>query len=157
MRAQKSTPIFKNFIDEKQISGYDKNNKTHNMGWTKMKWLKTRKGTALLMFLISVLFAVALGGLFSLFQRRFLNSALMMYLLFSAPMSLAAVLLLITNIPDDFVWGIACGCYYGTLGIAVLIEKLGWDMSDEARFTISAVIAVLICYIVWLKKKPKEK
>ena len=123
----------------------------------KMKWLKTRKGTALLMFLISVLFAVVFGGLLSLFLGHFLNTVLNTYLILSAPMSLAAVLLLITNIPDDFVWGIACGCYYGTLGIAVLIEKLGWYMSDEARFTISAVIAVLVCYIVWLKKKPKKK
>lgn len=122
-----------------------------------MKWLKTKKGDALILFLTSVLVAAILGGLISLFGRRFLNSALMMYLLFSAPMSLAAVLLLITNIPDDFVYGIACGCYYGTLGIAILIEELGWYMSDKARFTISAVIAILICYIVWLKKKPKKK
>ena len=51
---------------------------------------------------------------------------------------------------------ISYGLYYGTLGISVLIDKLGWYMPDEAKYIIGAVISGLICYIVWLKKQPKK-
>lgn len=80
----------------------------------------------------------------------------MMYLLFCAPLTLMGILLLITNISEDCVSWISYGLYYGTLGISVLIDKLGWYMPDEAKYIIGAVISGLICYIVWLKKQPKK-
>jgi len=39
---------------------------------------------------------------------------------------------------------------------AILIDKLGWYMPDEAKYIIGAVLSGLICYIVWLKKQQKK-
>lgn len=124
-----------------------------------MKFFTSRKGSAIFSATISVLVALFLGAVFALCGggfHRFVNLSLTMYLIFCAPATLMAILLLITNISEDCVSWISYGLYYGTLGISVLIDKLGWYMPDEAKYIIGAVISGLICYIVWLKKQPKE-
>lgn len=124
-----------------------------------MKFFTSRKVSAIFCAIISALVALFLGAVVALCCGEFYRTvklSIMMYLLFCAPLTLMAILLLITNISEDCVSWISYGLYYGTLGISVLIDKFGWYMPDEAKYIIGAVISGLICYIVWLKKQPKK-
>lgn len=124
--------------------------------------LSSRIGAALFYAIGAVLFSLFLGGLFWLPLGKgdgsFLNLVKSMFFMFSAPLLVMAVLVLITNIDRDgnWIYGIGCGLYYGTIAVASILNSLGLHGEDGVRFFVSFIIVSLICYIFYSKKHKKE-
>lgn len=87
----------------------------------------------------------------------FLSEAV--FFLFGGGSFVAALLLILTNMSDDLVFGFGHGLYYGTyLGGGAIHELLRKRVPEIDCLAIAFVITALVCYIVWLKKfKDKQK
>lgn len=139
-----------------------KDNKDENWWFSRM--MQNRFGEALFLISTSIMISVILGGIFYLLFKNSINRNFFLwvevfFLLFTAPAALAGVLRIITNIDPDGNWlfGIACGLYYGTIFVAKILDGIGWNSEMSVRYFIAFVIVALICYIFYIKNHPKEK
>lgn len=124
-----------------------------------LKDIRWRIIIALGFILASVIFAIILGflgGLVSLldagsnFLSDFYNYSVICYFWFFAEVAVAGILVLITTLPLELTIGFGAGLYYGTIFLASCLRDF-IHTSDANLYTISCLIASLICYIVWLK------
>lgn len=117
--------------------------------------MKRRTKTGILYILTSIFLSIVLGALFAFLpgKRSYLDSFLycskFFYFLFCAGLSVSGILLLVTNIQEDFSFNFGMGIYYGTVFTS---KFLSWLLDSEKSEIIFIAFAItsLISYIVWL-------
>lgn len=97
--------------------------------------------------ILGVIFAAALGGLST---KNFFYFSLTMFFCAGAPLVIAGLMEIFTRLDEKFTFGLGCGLYYGTIAGAEVVDFFS-SMEKTGKFVIGAVIAILVCYIVWLK------
>ena len=117
-----------------------------------LNMLGTRKGLILFYLLMAPLLSLFLGLFLLLAGMDFGNAVYAMYVLFCAPATVSAFLMVLTPISENLSYGFGCGLYYGTCAVYVITIKLGWTMPELSRYLLGFIIASLVCYIVWLNK-----
>lgn len=123
--------------------------------------MKKRIKWSMFYMAISIGVSVCIGLLFCAipvkggkpFLEKWLFFSEAMFVMFGGGGFVAALLLLVTSLPDDLVFGFGNGLYYGAaLGGAAIYELADGAASESICYTFSFVVTALICYIVWLKK-----
>lgn len=124
---------------------------------------KSRLKLSLLLIFLSFAVSAILGLVFSCIPmggtwvNRFLIISKYLYFLFTASATVSGVLGIITNIPDDQLYGYGLGIYYGGLIIASIMQNvMEWNLSDEQTVIISGLISCLCAYIFWLRHKKTD-
>lgn len=128
----------------------------NNNGGFFHKIFGNRYGMAAFYVVIAAVLTFSLGFVISLILgdgslNGFWRSSLLMFWIFFAGAVVAAVLLVITSVPVDLSFGFGYGLYYGTLGVAILLDKL-FLVDKEVGYIIGFVLSALVSYIIWLKK-----
>lgn len=123
--------------------------------------MKSRIKLSAILILISLGASVCTGLLFCAVagdvEKSFLDKwtwfSGAIFVMFGGGSFVAAILLLITTLPDDLVFGFWNGLYYGTVfGEAAIYKIIGTEVSEPICYAFSFVVTSLICYIVWLKE-----
>lgn len=115
----------------------------------------TRFGLAIWAILSSVLCTAFVGGIGFFIIKKVYVFSYIFWLCFASPW-VSALLLLLTDIPEDLTFGFGAALYYGTLVVAHFTEKAGWVMKDLDRYFVGFIISALICYIVYLRRFKNE-
>lgn len=85
----------------------------------------------------------------------FIEACKAVFMLFSAPLAVSAVLAVLTTIKDDFVGYFGFGIYYGTIILYGIPKELGWVIPEFDRLIIGAGMSCLVAYLVY-QKMPHE-
>lgn len=110
---------------------------------------ENRYGYALWMTIIAILLSAILGSLLSLIAGSFWYMTQCMFWFFCAPCVVSALLLVLTNIEIDLVWGFGCGLYYGSVFLIAIFEKI---VDKSLPYIAGISLTIAICYLTYLKK-----
>lgn len=123
------------------------------------KFFGSRPGMAILFILASAACTILLAGPISLINGEFILVCKVVFFFFFAGLVVSAVLLVLTNIPEEWTIGFGYGLYYGTILVSAITRKVGWVIPDTDRILLGAVISSLVCYAVYqdmIRKKGKR-
>lgn len=120
---------------------------------------KGRCKEAIIMLLISFGISGIIGLLFGAistdegesFIDNWFRASEIIYIWFGGGSTISCILLLVTSIPSELVFGFGHGLYYGAAFGGAIIYKM-FGSNELFCYIIAFVVAALICYIVWLKR-----
>ena len=117
--------------------------------------------TLLASFAAPFLFGLLLGPILGSNELTYFENAISiakgLHMFFVAGISVGAVLIFITKVPEHLCIGFGVALYYGTIFLGGFVrDLLDAPEATPIHYGIAFVIISLVCYISWLKQFKQE-